>query len=193
MTKAESVLEIDLCVLLRYEDMSSRQTDPGCMRCCHDLRFKYNTIRYNLFVGRHLENPNISIFAAGAPPVLRDLIRHEIQKNFTFEEQNYAFMIQAHTRRDPSLFDLAKMTDNDILKLSLMGIQMNEELGIHSTTVTGKDLRKVSLQKCDQCNKIEEFRGDFQCCGGCKKSHYCTKECQKLNWKKHKVICKSSK
>jgi hypothetical protein len=196
LKKATDVMELDECVLIRYEDMISRLSvaDPGLLPCCHDLRFKYNHIRMNLLVGQHLESPNIATFAAAVPSVLRDLIRHEIQKKFTYEEQNYAFMVEEHTHRDPSLADLAKMTDRDVLKICLLWMEMNDDMGfLDPTKVTGKDLRKVSLQQCVQCKKVEEMRGDFQCCGSCKKVHYCTQDCQKLHWKDHKAICKLSK
>lgn len=195
LKKATSVMELDECVLIRYEDMMSRLgvADPGLLHCCHDLRFKYNMIQYNLLIGQHTESPNVAIFAAKVPSVLRDLMRHEIQKKFTFEEQNFAFMVPAHTLLDPSLADLAKLDDRDILKLCLFGLKMNVDAGLETTKVTGKDFRKVSLQQCVQCKKVEEMRGDFQCCGSCKKVHYCTKDCQKIHWKDHRAICKLSK
>jgi hypothetical protein len=195
LKKAASVMELDECVLIRYEDMVSRLgvADPSLLAECHGLRFKFNMIRYNLLMGQHLESPNIATLAAGVPSVLRDLMRHEIQKKFTYEEQHYAFMMPAQTYRSPSLVDLANLNNRDILKLCLSSMKMNDDAGLASTAVTGKILRKVSLQQCVQCKKIEEMRGDYQCCGGCKRVHYCSKICQELNWKDHKAICKLSK
>ena len=42
---------------------------------------------------------------------------------------------------------------------------------------------------CSNCNKIGE---GFQKCGGCKRLAYCSKECQKNDWKKHKTDCKKN-
>jgi hypothetical protein len=93
LKKAASVMELDECVLIRYEHMVSRLgvADPSLLEECHGLRFKYNRIRYNLLMGQHLESPDIATLAAGVPSVIRDLMRHEIQSKFTSEEQDYAF------------------------------------------------------------------------------------------------------
>ena len=42
---------------------------------------------------------------------------------------------------------------------------------------------------CGNCKKIGE---GFKKCGGCKKSiYYCSRECQKNDWKYHKTDCKN--
>ena len=43
---------------------------------------------------------------------------------------------------------------------------------------------------CEVCGKKEKNLGDFQKCGRCKLSYYCSRSCQKLDWKKHKLLCK---
>ncbi|XP_038656449.1 egl nine homolog 1 isoform X1 [Scyliorhinus canicula] len=41
-------------------------------------------------------------------------------------------------------------------------------------------------QSCGLCGKMEKLL----LCGGCKRSFYCSKEHQKMDWKKHKQVCK---
>merc|ERR1719318_282288 len=45
-----------------------------------------------------------------------------------------------------------------------------------------------SLKKCVQCGKDNSAR-----CSGCFVAHYCSADCQKLGWKKHKTECKETR
>ncbi|KAK8198593.1 hypothetical protein M8818_006460 [Zalaria obscura] len=47
---------------------------------------------------------------------------------------------------------------------------------------------------CGNCGAKEAKDGDgaLKKCGGCKKKLYCGVECQKVHWKKHKIICKDN-
>lgn len=48
------------------------------------------------------------------------------------------------------------------------------------------------LKKCFNCDKIESKDQKFLICDGCKMAFYCSKECQKNNWKNHKKYCSKS-
>lgn len=54
-----------------------------------------------------------------------------------------------------------------------------------------KTEHQVTTQLCDGCERYR-FRSEksFGRCGGCKNVGYCSTECQKADWKKHKVLCK---
>ena len=43
--------------------------------------------------------------------------------------------------------------------------------------------------KCALCNKAPCGSSQFQKCAGCKAAFYCSKACQKRNWKTHKLVC----
>ena len=43
-----------------------------------------------------------------------------------------------------------------------------------------------------RCEEKEKKIKGFNLCGGCKKISYCTKLCQKTDWKRHKAECRSS-
>lgn len=50
-------------------------------------------------------------------------------------------------------------------------------------------------QTCANCTKTERTTTEggierFKKCGKCKKVYYCSVDCQKIHWKKHKVDCK---
>ena len=46
------------------------------------------------------------------------------------------------------------------------------------------------LHSCNACGTTEAMLGDYQRCGGCKDIFYCSPECQKTDWSKHKKSCK---
>jgi hypothetical protein len=45
-----------------------------------------------------------------------------------------------------------------------------------------------SKEPCEICNKPSSFK-----CSVCKKVYYCSKKCQKENWKYHKGMCQTLK
>lgn len=57
--------------------------------------------------------------------------------------------------------------------------------GLSSSTVIPVPKSKT----CSTCEKPETIEAPLLTCGGCKKAFYCNKECQKSNWKKHKLDC----
>eukprot|EP01127_Copromyxa_protea_P003447 TRINITY_DN13267_c0_g1_i1.p1 TRINITY_DN13267_c0_g1~~TRINITY_DN13267_c0_g1_i1.p1 ORF type:complete len:256 (-),score=29.75 TRINITY_DN13267_c0_g1_i1:8-706(-) len=53
---------------------------------------------------------------------------------------------------------------------------------------SGVDLRQVCSLK--SCCRVEETT-KFPVCGNCKSARYCSRECQKVDWPRHKIICKA--
>jgi hypothetical protein len=66
---------------------------------------------------------------------------------------------------------------------------------VYSTTTMGP--RRIGYYSCSsrECYKTEHFdTPPYQKCSGCSVPPYCSKECQKLDWKaRHKAICKQAK
>ena len=60
---------------------------------------------------------------------------------------------------------------------------------VHSATKDGK----VKTRPCSYCSKFEstaEFQeSTLMQCGRCKQAYYCSKECQRKDWKSHKETC----
>ena len=51
---------------------------------------------------------------------------------------------------------------------------------------SGSTSAKRQAVGCQMCGKVG---ADHKVCGKCKSVVYCSKECQKLDWKKHKTVC----
>ena len=52
---------------------------------------------------------------------------------------------------------------------------------------------KEGLKICRKCNKVEtseEFQNSLMQCSRCRMAYYCSKECQKDDWKSHKPFCR---
>ncbi|KJA17619.1 hypothetical protein HYPSUDRAFT_57652 [Hypholoma sublateritium FD-334 SS-4] len=49
------------------------------------------------------------------------------------------------------------------------------------------------LKQCQNCFKSESDETHLQCCSYCKRAHYCSKECQKADWKAHKAQCSQNR
>ncbi|KAF5325093.1 hypothetical protein D9619_010016 [Psilocybe cf. subviscida] len=56
-----------------------------------------------------------------------------------------------------------------------------------------KDWVRKELTQCQHCYKSRMSGGaKLSKCGGCKIAQYCSRECQKADWQKHKDQCKSN-
>ena len=60
---------------------------------------------------------------------------------------------------------------------------MNNSIDVGSSAAVIKILD--SFQQCHRCGVI----GSFPACGNCKLVAYCSKECQRSDWKSHKLQC----
>ncbi|GHP03726.1 hypothetical protein PPROV_000248100 [Pycnococcus provasolii] len=70
---------------------------------------------------------------------------------------------------------------------------MPEAPGSPRSALSGSELNlntTGNLNMCRWCNKSAMDSIELFKCPGCKSAHYCSKECQKRDWKSHKVACK---
>ncbi|PIL27075.1 hypothetical protein GSI_10214 [Ganoderma sinense ZZ0214-1] len=49
----------------------------------------------------------------------------------------------------------------------------------------------MGAESCDRCKKKETAERKLMRCTGCRKAVYCSRECQKSDWKTHKLRCKN--
>ena len=49
---------------------------------------------------------------------------------------------------------------------------------------------KMQKRTCSNCKKSGT---GFPKCSGCKRVYYCSRKCQKADWKRHKKVCKTKK
>lgn len=90
--------------------------------------------------------------------------------------------------------------DNDTIVMRASGLhnmdqirQYIREQGVGDNitpTIQVKWTRSNTIRRCQYC-----FKNDVKLskCSSCNVVHYCSKECQKEDWKMHKIYCKSCK
>lgn len=169
------VMELYTEVLQRYEQMTARRgVHPDQVVCCKGLAYKYNLIRINLGVQTNQRDWLIDSF--------RKAVAYELEPNFPFEE-SWGWI--------PPVFDLPKdpkrLSDDEIYRCVMKIDEMNKEM------LGGDKYPRAALRVCGYCKKTEEMLGDYNFCGRCHKVPYCSKECQKRDWKAHKVFCGKKK
>ena len=62
------------------------------------------------------------------------------------------------------------------------------------TAAALENLRVGSRPRCNKCGRHDKKDGSSGAllgCARCKKARYCSADCQKANWKSHKIICKA--
>jgi len=122
----------------------------------------------------------------------RTVIHWEI-KNNKIEDENSCYacaLVILLGIKNPTLADLAKLSNQDLLRLFekvLANAAYTEADRFLNPTLS----RQAKLKNCVQCGKLEPTRGAFQCCSKCLVVHYCSRDCQSMDWKaKHKRDCK---
>ena len=73
--------------------------------------------------------------------------------------------------------------------------RMGQHISVEEVGEFGQDILLLYLMKCPYikktkcCNVCEEIK-NLKMCSKCKKVSYCSEECQRKDWKNHKLICK---
>jgi hypothetical protein len=55
--------------------------------------------------------------------------------------------------------------------------------------VWNRSVERNNAKICDGCMQVTNAKGSYMVCAGCKRVYYCSLECQKATWKKHKPMC----
>ena len=74
------------------------------------------------------------------------------------------------------------------LRLSVPERTMLMRAALEDACLTEETAHKYGMdkRKCDKCKKVKAK----SCCSKCKSAYYCGVECQRSDWKEHKVVCK---
>jgi hypothetical protein len=176
--KALKILKLDRKVLERYQEQSKLvpQNYPQNF-CCDSLTYKFNLIVINTNQQLGIKEPAIKAF--------REAVTFEIQQKYGFDQQNFGFMLHVIHSNNPNYMSmkvLKKTSDEEIWMVLMKAMS-------YGGNVTNSN---ADLRKCKGCSSTEKKRGDYQICSRCKTVHYCGRECQKKDWKHHKLVCGSS-
>lgn len=125
-------------------------------------------------------------------PNIENVINYykQIRDNFTEIVQHY---IERYLRNKFVEYYLTRSSETSGTDLKEL-INSYLELGTSTKTSNGqvKAYRPVNLSKtlvnknCANCNKSDSTLR----CSKCRQIYYCSKDCQKTHWAKHKLVCK---
>ncbi|KAI4948406.1 hypothetical protein J4E91_005828 [Alternaria rosae] len=81
--------------------------------------------------------------------------------------------------------------DTDGMSIKILVEMMNMKVPAMAAVLkNGRGPRKEG--DCTNCGRSPKDGKVFSACGKCKKPRYCSQECQKVDWKGHKKVCKAS-
>lgn len=178
LNECEEVLDMEVKVMERYK-RASIGSEYAQIKCCDCLEWKMNTIRFNLNLQTNRLEDNV--------PLYRKLIAYELKHNLDFEQQEHLFLITAILSKKATAANAKSLSKSDIMKivnalnrqrLSSSGIRLDERVK-----------ERVALSVCHRCNKTESVIGEYKSCSRCEVIIYCSRKCQKDDWKTHKKVC----
>ncbi|KAG7386635.1 hypothetical protein PHYPSEUDO_015419 [Phytophthora pseudosyringae] len=93
----------------------------------------------------------------------------------------------------------ARVVLSDLFAHTIQNLEHNVELNkADKQDGTDKEEKQdaPALDCCSRCGAVQRFtpdnpEGKLMTCGGCRSVAYCSRECQKKAWKKHKPDCKA--
>ncbi|CAI5704001.1 hypothetical protein KXD40_002452 [Peronospora effusa] len=95
--------------------------------------------------------------------------------------------------------DASRVVLSDLFAHTIQNLEHNVELNKTDTNARADDKENpiaLVLDCCGRCGAVQRFtpdnpEGKLMTCGGCRSVAYCSRECQKKAWKKHKPDCKA--
>jgi hypothetical protein len=78
--------------------------------------------------------------------------------------------------------------DNKVMKVEGPAL-INGPPSVLLNVVSFEITKHVLKRTCKSCDKVEDKKGLFKVCSACKRTYYCSRECQVANWNKHKEVC----
>jgi hypothetical protein len=175
----ERVLELESHTLRIYRDHIHRKGDNVmALDCYNGLEYKYNLIRFNVAM------------ETGAPAgaLLRALCEHEIKYGFTFDQQNFLYVIEGVLGRKPTLQNVRALTDRDAVAL-LRAVSNFTENPLRPTDEGPEKRIEANLTHCAHCKLPASEERKLKACSRCHTRRYCSTECQRRDWALHRKEC----
>jgi hypothetical protein len=91
------------------------------------------------------------------------------------------------------MFDAVMMNLNKYNEqYSAMEAKVQATPNIAERSLPSQQQNLFFLNPCGHCRKVEGRKGEFKRCSQCKQVAYCSRDCQKADWKSHKAACAAS-
>jgi hypothetical protein len=83
-----------------------------------------------------------------------------------------------------------EVKDNDGMNVKML-VEMMEKRVPKMAAVLKKGKGERREGDCVNCGRKSQGEKAFMTCARCKKARYCSQECQKVDWKMHRKVCKA--
>jgi hypothetical protein len=169
----EAVLDLEVDVLKKYR---AACTNTSMTTCCDALEYRMDLIRNNMCIQleRYLE----------CVILFRKLADYELKYKVSFELQQVLYKTVAVLNKPPTDATLQSLSDGDVMQIVLKSLD-----GKCFSQGIEESKARVSFKTCASCRRSEATMGQFKHCTRCKSTFYCDQECQKKDWKAHKLVC----
>lgn len=100
-------------------------------------------------------------------------------------------LAEANTKRDYANF-LKEHTSESLPEVEITGLagHILSRFFYLTNFYTKRKENELEVETCHACRKTASLHGpSLMECGSCHKTHYCSKACQKADWKRHKILC----
>jgi hypothetical protein len=118
---------------------------------------------------------------------VREILVNSADSPFTMNQQDVVKQIQA-------LSQIILDSEQGTLLLKLVSDLPERDGMIDENVKLNKFCESSSyfqgMAQCANCQESEKFEKQFKKCSRCGLVYYCSKSCQKEDWRKHKQICK---
>jgi len=161
--------------------------------CLRVLTYKYHRIRLNLATDLYMRSIEPYINAGDS---LRIAMQEEIDTGVGPDSDNneFSWMLSHYFKKPCNSKGLKAVSDQSLNDIGLKQVAQAMARQNKTNPAVYMEANRHSdaavLKQCATCGEKEEFIGLLLACGGCRSKHYCTKECQKKDWKSHKKVCK---
>ena len=197
-----AILELDQQIIELYDQ---RINTPGLVHSCtttslqdmkenlEGLRYKYHLIWFSFLPQARSSKIVLPNFDRDIVFHFRQLVKYEIVTAGAGEGDGRHLdnLKSLMNRSSLSLKELEKLSDTKLLEYLEQCFGFGRGHEDKTSYYDPSIARKVALATCAHCQQKEEARGDFKCCGSCKRVYYCSPACQKSHWKEggHKLKC----
>ena len=180
--KCQQILDMEQMVLIKYKAALiaiGKYPARNEYTACHDgLEYRFNMLQMNLYTQTRETKK--------AVPYLRKLLAYEVNYNLDFNHQNFLCCLPLVGIK-PTVETVKSVTNKELYDLLTMLDLTRTEDKVGDSMAHEK--KRVELKVCNGCGKQESTLLEFKTCNRCEVAFYCSRQCQKSDWKKHKKIC----
>ena len=199
-SECEKVLDLCQKVLKKYKITLSLYTPRSQEeKAKNEKQFYQVEFNYHNYCFKHLTRPTEQRVKESVP-FYRKCVEYEFAETgkvgmLGFQQfVPYLEPLLGIPKKEITAKRFAKLSDNrlvEAIQLHILTDQvlMSDQVNPGLAEDIQRENARFSLNSCSGCHSTERFMKEYKGCARCNKVFYCSKGCQKKNWKSHKKNC----